>query len=145
MVNRLYKLIKVNLRIVFFKEFYLEFNLSSSSFRITPIDVNSRPATCLGSFLLGGRCVILEIPNLTKSGQNVASNRISSHFLCTHGNELFMHTLNYPNKLNLNESDSEKLSTIDDFGSEALKEYRISVSFCQSRIWDSNLYFLSKI
>jgi hypothetical protein len=105
--------------------YFVEFNLSSSAFRITPIDVNSRPATCLGSFLLGGRCVILEIPRLISANSN---SRVSSHFLCNHGNELFMHTLNYPNKLNLSESDASKLNTIEDFGAEELKEYRIGVS-----------------
>ncbi|RNA00228.1 Asunder -like protein [Brachionus plicatilis] len=66
-----------------------EFNLTTNSSRITPIDVNSRPSSCLTSFLLSGRCVVLEIPRTT------TSSRISSHVLCTHGNEIFIHSLNY--------------------------------------------------
>jgi hypothetical protein len=108
-----------------------EFNLSSSSFRITPIDVNSRPAICLSSFLLGGRCVILEIPRpiqSTISTSNNTSQKVSSHFLCNHANELFMHTLNYPNKLNLGDGDNLKLNTIEDFSRDKFKNYRIEVN-----------------
>ncbi|CAF0765077.1 unnamed protein product [Brachionus calyciflorus] len=91
-----------------------EFNLTTSSSRITPIDVNSRPSSCLTSFLLSGRCVVLEIPRST------TSTKISSHVLCTHGNEIFIHSLNYSIK-----SIIEDRPSIDNEG-DKLKDYRTS-------------------
>ena len=54
--------------------------------RITPVDVNSRPSSCLINFLLNGRSVMLEMPR--KSG-----GKILSHMLAAHGGEIFIHTL----------------------------------------------------
>ncbi|XP_044731997.1 protein asunder isoform X2 [Chrysoperla carnea] len=54
--------------------------------RITPVDVNSRPSSCLINFLLNGRSVMLEMPR--KSG-----GKIISHLLAAHGGEIFIHTL----------------------------------------------------
>ena len=34
----------------------------SSAYRISPVDVTSRPSSCLTNFLLGGRSVMLELP-----------------------------------------------------------------------------------
>ncbi|KAK3927823.1 Integrator complex subunit 13 [Frankliniella fusca] len=54
--------------------------------RITPVDVNSRPSSCLINFLLNGRSVMLEMPR--KNG-----GKVSSHMLAAHGGEIFVHTL----------------------------------------------------
>lgn len=55
--------------------------------RVTPVDVTSRPSSCLINFLLNGRSVLLEMPR--KSG-----GKITSHLLSAHGGEIFIHTLN---------------------------------------------------
>lgn len=55
--------------------------------RITPVDVTSRPSSCLINFLLSGRSVLLEMPR--KSG-----GKITSHLLCAHGEGIFIHSLN---------------------------------------------------
>lgn len=39
----------------------------TAAYRITPVDINSRPSSCLTNFLLTGRAVMLELPR--KSGQ----------------------------------------------------------------------------
>ncbi|XP_043280579.1 integrator complex subunit 13 isoform X2 [Venturia canescens] len=54
--------------------------------RITPVDVNSRPSSCLINFLLNGRSVMLEMAR--KSG-----GKAISHLLASHGGEIFIHTL----------------------------------------------------
>ncbi|KAF4519223.1 hypothetical protein B566_EDAN015329 [Ephemera danica] len=54
--------------------------------RITPVDVNSRPSSCLINFLLSGRSVMLEMPR--RSG-----GKVMSHLLAAHGGEIFIHTL----------------------------------------------------
>lgn len=54
--------------------------------RVTPIDVTSRPSSCLINFLLAGRSVLLEMPR--KSG-----GKLTSHLLSAHGGEIFIHTL----------------------------------------------------
>ncbi|XP_071082400.1 integrator complex subunit 13-like [Haliotis cracherodii] len=54
--------------------------------RITPVDVNSRPSSCLTNFLLGGRAVMLEQPRKTGA-------KVISHMLTSHGGEIFIHTI----------------------------------------------------
>ncbi|KAL1130634.1 hypothetical protein AAG570_011876 [Ranatra chinensis] len=54
--------------------------------RITPVDVNSRPSSCLINFLLGGRSVMLEV---TRSG----GSKALSHLLAAHGGQIYMHSL----------------------------------------------------
>ncbi|KAJ9581248.1 hypothetical protein L9F63_023574 [Diploptera punctata] len=54
--------------------------------RITPVDVNSRPSSCLINFLLNGRSVMLEMPRK-------AGGKMISHLLAAHGGEIFIHTL----------------------------------------------------
>ncbi|XP_071448707.1 integrator complex subunit 13 [Hetaerina americana] len=54
--------------------------------RITPVDVNSRPSSCLINFLLNGRSVMLEMAR--KSG-----GKMTSHLLAAHGGEIFIHAL----------------------------------------------------
>ncbi|XP_060521378.1 integrator complex subunit 13 [Cylas formicarius] len=58
----------------------------TAMFRITPVDVNSRPSLCLINFLLNGRSVMLEMPRK-------AGGKITSHLLAAHGGEIFIHTL----------------------------------------------------
>lgn len=55
--------------------------------RITPVDVTSRPSSCLINFLLSGRSVLLEMPRKT-------GGKITSHLLSAHGGEIFIHSLN---------------------------------------------------
>ncbi|KAG1701206.1 Integrator complex subunit 13 [Nymphon striatum] len=55
-------------------------------YRITTVDVNSRPSSCLTNFLLSGRAVMLEMPK--KSGAKALS-----HMLASHAGEIFIHTL----------------------------------------------------
>ncbi|XP_015924548.1 integrator complex subunit 13 isoform X2 [Parasteatoda tepidariorum] len=64
----------------------VELHYCTSSFRITPVDVNNRPSSCLTNFLLNGRAVMLEMPR--KSG-----SKVLSHMLASHGGEIFIHTL----------------------------------------------------
>eukprot|EP00106_Octopus_bimaculoides_P016217 XP_014783659.1 PREDICTED: protein asunder homolog [Octopus bimaculoides] len=64
----------------------VELHHCTSCHRITPVDVNSRPSSCLTNFLLGGRAVMLEQPR--KSG-----TKVISHMLASHGGEIFIHTL----------------------------------------------------
>lgn len=54
--------------------------------RVTPVDVTSRPSSCLINFLLNGRSVQLEMPKKT-------GGKITSHLLSAHGGEIFIHTL----------------------------------------------------
>lgn len=55
--------------------------------RVTPVDVTSRPSSCLINFLLGGRSVLLEMPKKT-------GGKITSHLLSARGGEIFIHSLN---------------------------------------------------
>ncbi|XP_057373954.1 integrator complex subunit 13-like isoform X1 [Daphnia carinata] len=59
----------------------------SSAYRISPVDVTSRPSSCLTNFLLGGRSVMLELPRSGTGG------RTTSHMLAAHGGEIFLHSL----------------------------------------------------
>lgn len=54
--------------------------------RVTPVDVTSRPSSCLINFLLNGRSVLLEMARK-------AGGKLTSHLLSAHGGELFIHTL----------------------------------------------------
>lgn len=65
--------------------------------RVTPVDVTSRPSSCLINFLLNGRSVLLEMPKRDKNGQ-----KINSHLLSARGGEIFIHTLSV-NKLCVDE------------------------------------------
>ncbi|MEE6477477.1 hypothetical protein FKM82_011527 [Ascaphus truei] len=73
------------------KEAHVEFSKSElhyciGTYRISPVDVNSRPSSCLTNFLLNGRSVLLEQPR--KSG-----SKVISHMLSSHGGEIFLHVL----------------------------------------------------
>lgn len=64
----------------------VELHNCSGAYRITPVDVNSRPSSCLTNFLLAGRAVMLEQPR--KSG-----TKVISHMLASHGGEIFVHAI----------------------------------------------------
>ncbi|NP_001086192.1 integrator complex subunit 13 [Xenopus laevis] len=64
----------------------VELHYCTGAFRISPVDVNSRPSSCLTNFLLNGRSVLLEQPR--KSG-----SKVISHMLSSHGGEIFLHVL----------------------------------------------------
>lgn len=63
-----------------------ELQACTGCYRITPVEVNSRPTACLISFLLQGRQVMLEQPR--KSG-----GKLVSHILASHGGDIFIHCL----------------------------------------------------
>lgn len=58
----------------------------TAAYRVTPVDVNSRPSSCLINFLLNGRSVMLEMPKR-------AGGKTISHLLTSHGGEIFIHAL----------------------------------------------------
>lgn len=124
----------------------LEFNFSSSSYRITPTDVNSRPAACLTTFLLGGRCVVLEARNPNTTA------RIASHVLCNHGNEIFMHCLMFTGKTifddrpSLSESPSGKVADhrINEFN-DLIKSIKFVPSAASVKILETQEKLVDKI
>ncbi|KAI5624104.1 protein asunder-like isoform X1, partial [Silurus asotus] len=65
----------------------VELHYCTGAFRISPVDVNSRPSSCLTNFLLNGRSVLLEQPRK-------AGSKVISHMLSCHGGEIFLHMLN---------------------------------------------------
>uniref|UniRef100_A0A336MX73 Protein asunder n=1 Tax=Culicoides sonorensis TaxID=179676 RepID=A0A336MX73_CULSO len=81
--------------------------------RITPVDVTSRPSSCLINFLLNGRSVLLEMPR--KSG-----GKITSHLLSAHGGEIFIHSLN------VSRSSLEDLPSISEGMGGRVTDYRIT-------------------
>lgn len=85
--------------------------------------MNSRPASCLTSFLLGGRCVLLEVPQ-GRVFPAANTNRVQSHVLYNQGNEIFMHGLNFSVKSHLD--DKLERFSIDD-SAERIKDFRINV------------------
>lgn len=64
----------------------VELQYCTGAYRITPVDINSRPSSCLTNFLLSGRAVMLEMPRKVGS-------KIMSHMLASHGGEIYIHTL----------------------------------------------------
>jgi hypothetical protein len=82
--------------------------------------VNSRPTACLSTFLLSGRCVVLEARN---SGISNSSNvsRVSSHVLCNQGNEIFIHCLNTVGKTKIQDRPS-----IVEKNEDRLADYRVN-------------------
>ncbi|KAI2805480.1 hypothetical protein RDWZM_008737 [Blomia tropicalis] len=63
-----------------------EFSYCTGAYRITALDVNSRPSSCLINFLHTGKTVNLEI-------QRAKGQKMFSHMLQCHGGELFIHVL----------------------------------------------------
>lgn len=84
-----------------------------AQFRVTPVDVTSRPSSCLINFLLNGRSVLLEMPR--KSG-----GKITSHLLSAHGGEIFIHSLN------VSRSALEDLPSISEGVGGRVTDYRIT-------------------
>lgn len=84
---------------------------------ISPVDVNSRPSSCLTNFLLSGRSVMLEQPK--KSGAKVLS-----HMLSSHGGEVFIHLLSSKRSI------LEDAPSISEGPGGRITDYRIP-DFCQ--------------
>ena len=63
----------------------------------------------------------MEVPQVARTG-TASNQRISSHVLCNHGNEIFMHSLNCNGKSNFEERPSIESSA------EKLSEYRTNVN-----------------
>lgn len=85
----------------------------TSMYRLTPVDVNSRPSLCLINFLLNGRSVMLEMPR--KSG-----GKITSHLLASHGGEIFIHSLSTARSV------LEDPPSISEGGGGRVTDYRIT-------------------
>ncbi|KAJ8047812.1 Integrator complex subunit 13 [Holothuria leucospilota] len=85
---------------------------STASFRISAIDVNSRPSLCLTNFLLNGRQVILEQPRRTGA-------KVVTHMLASHGGEIFIHCLG------MNRSPLEDPPSISEGPGGRVTDYRI--------------------
>lgn len=81
--------------------------------RVTPVDVTSRPSSCLINFLLNGRSVLLEMPR--KNG-----GKLTSHLLSAHGGEIFIHTMN------IARSCLEDPPSISEGGGGKVWDYRIT-------------------
>lgn len=103
----------------------IELNYCTGAYRITPVDVNSRPSSCLTNFLLSGRAVMLEQPR--KSG-----TKVISHLLASHGGEIFVHAINTARSLledppSISEGCGGRVTDyrINDFG-EFMKENRLA-------------------
>ena len=64
----------------------VELHHCTTAHRISPVDVNSRPSSCLTNFLLSGRTVMLEMTKLKGS-------KVMSHMLSSHNDELYIHSL----------------------------------------------------
>ena len=94
------------------KSSLVEFQICSSAHRITAVDVNSRPSSCLINFLLSGRTVMLEMPKL--------KGKCLSHMLAAHSGELYIHTLNH------NRSVLEEMPSISEGCGGRITDYRIS-------------------
>lgn len=65
----------------------VELHQCTGAYRITAVEINSRPSSCLINFLLSGRTVMLEMPKL--------KGKCLSHMLSSHSGELFIHTLGF--------------------------------------------------
>ncbi|XP_071817960.1 integrator complex subunit 13-like [Apostichopus japonicus] len=85
---------------------------STAAFRISAIDVNSRPSLCLTNFLLNGRQVILEQPRRTGA-------KLVTHMLASHGGEIFIHCLG------MNRSPLEDPPSISEGPGGRVTDYRI--------------------
>lgn len=81
--------------------------------RVTPVDVTSRPSSCLINFLLNGRSVQLEMPKKT-------GGKITSHLLSAHGGEIFIHTLH------ISRSCLEDLPSITESAAGKVTDYRMN-------------------
>lgn len=122
-----------------------ELHFCTGAYRISPVDVNSRPSSCLTNFLLNGqseawawalgrsrlpemsdgvitgwlvplgRSVLLEQPR--KSG-----SKVISHMLSSHGGEIFLHVLN------CTRSTLEDPPSISEGCGGRVTDYRITVS-----------------
>lgn len=70
----------------------VELHQCTGAHRITAVEINSRPSSCLINFLLNGRTVMLMLDMPKGKG------KCMSHMLSSHCGELYIHTLCYNNK-----------------------------------------------
>ncbi|XP_072097107.1 integrator complex subunit 13 isoform X4 [Mobula birostris] len=104
----------------------IELHYCTGAYRISPVDVNSRPSSCLTNFLLNGRSVLLEQPR--KSG-----SKVISHMLCSHGGEIFLHVLSSVRSI------LEDPPSISEGCGGRVTDYRITVVPLASLIVKENL------
>lgn len=102
----------------------VELHVSTGAVRVTPVDVNSRPSSCLTNFLLSGRTVMLEMPRSKTS-------KILSHMLSSHNHELYIHSLSTSRSIledppSISEGSGGRVTDyrINDFG-ELMKRNRL--------------------
>ena len=107
------------------KSSVVEMHYCTEVHRVTPVDVNSRPSSCLTNFLLGGRAVMLEQPKKT-------GIKTISHMLASHGGEIFIHTIHTGRSLledppSISEGCGGRVTDyrINDFG-DFMKENRLA-------------------
>lgn len=81
-------------------------------YNVTPVDVTSRPSSCLINFLLNGRSVLLEVPRKTGS-------KTTSHMLSARGGEIFVHSLS------IARSSMDEAPSISDGPGGRVSDYRI--------------------
>lgn len=103
----------------------VELHFSTNAVKISPVDVNSRPSSCLTNFLLGGKTVMLEMPRSKTS-------KFMSHMLSSHNDELFIHTLTTSRSIledppSISEGTGGRITDyrINDFG-EMMKKFHIA-------------------
>ncbi|XP_021342348.1 protein asunder homolog isoform X1 [Mizuhopecten yessoensis] len=103
----------------------VEMHYCTDVHRVTPVDVNSRPSSCLTNFLLSGRAVMLEQPKKT-------GIKVISHMLASHGGEIFIHAIHTGRSLledppSISEGCGGRVTDyrINDFG-EFMKENRLA-------------------
>ncbi|XP_034112364.1 protein asunder [Drosophila nasuta] len=82
-------------------------------FNVTPVDVTSRPSSCLINFLLNGRSVLLEVPRKT-------GTKTTSHMLSARGGEIFVHSLS------IARSTMDEAPSISDGPGGRVADYRIA-------------------
>ncbi|XP_075231571.1 integrator complex subunit 13 asun [Lycorma delicatula] len=90
-----------------------EMHNCTSMHRVTPVDVNSRPSSCLINFLLNGRSVMLE---MARRG----GGKMISHLLVAHGGEIFIHSLSTARSI------LEDPPSISEGGGGRVTDYRIT-------------------
>ncbi|XP_013102163.1 protein asunder [Stomoxys calcitrans] len=119
--------------------------------RVTPVDVTSRPSSCLINFLLNGRSVLLEMPRKT-------GGKTTSHLLSARGGEIFIHALQITRSCledppSISEGPGGRITDyrIPDFAA-LIKSHRLlplktktkpeeNLQFARERLYNRSLYF----
>ncbi|KAH9416429.1 hypothetical protein DERP_012857 [Dermatophagoides pteronyssinus] len=93
-----------------------EYSNCIGAYRLTAIDVSSRPSSCLITFLLSGKTVYLEMP----------PNRSVTHMLRCHNGELFIHVLAANNNNNNHKPLIEDAPSISEGVGGRITDYRLN-------------------